>query len=130
MKIVINVCFGGYGLSDKAFELYLKRTKQKWIERDGGCYYTIPKKEYDKISQECYTKDGDYRNVNGKGYILLDGDIERHDKILIQIIEELGEEANGDCAELKIVEIPDGTDYVIDEYDGNESIHESHESWS
>jgi len=129
MKIVINDCFGGFGLSNKAFELYLKKKRIKWVEHDESCYYTIPKKEYDKISKECYEKDGDYRNVNNKGYILLGSDISRDDKILIEVIEELGKKADGMCAELKIVEIPDGTDWKIDEYDGMESIHEVHNSW-
>jgi len=33
-------------------------------------------------------------------------------------------------ADLKIVEIPDGTNYEIDEYDGNEHVAEVHRTWS
>ena len=128
-KIVINECYGGFGLSNKAFELYLKKKGIKWIEHDGSCYFTIPKKEYDRMCKECHKRDGDYRNVNNKEYVLLDSDIERDDQILIEIVEELGEKANGRCAKLKIVEIPDGVSWEIDEYDGLESIHESHMSW-
>ena len=43
--------------------------------------------------------------------------------------ETLGEKANTRFSDLKIVEIPDGVDYEIDEYDGIESIHEKHRSW-
>jgi len=57
-------------------------------------------------------------------------ELHRTDPLLIQVIEELGEQADGTCAKLKIVEIPDGVDYVIDEYDGNETIHEKHRSWA
>lgn len=56
-------------------------------------------------------------------------DIERNDPLLIQVVEELQEKANGSCAKLKIVEIPDGIEWEIDEYDGQESIHEKHDTW-
>lgn len=56
-------------------------------------------------------------------------DLERHDPLLVKVVEELGDAADGSCAELKVVEIPDGVDYEIDEYDGLESIHEKHRTW-
>jgi hypothetical protein len=54
---------------------------------------------------------------------------DRADPLLVRVVEELGEEANGLFAKLKIVEIPDGVDYQIDDDDGFESIHEKHRSW-
>ena len=42
---------------------------------------------------------------------------------------ELGELANGPNAELKVVEIPDGIDWTIEEYDGVEWIAEVHRTW-
>jgi hypothetical protein len=45
-------------------------------------------------------------------------------------VEELGDKASGQFAELVVVEIPDGVDYEIDEYDGNEHIAEKHRTWS
>lgn len=39
------------------------------------------------------------------------------------------DEASGRLAELEVVEIPDGTDWEIDDYDGVETIHEKHQSW-
>ena len=50
--------------------------------------------------------------------------------MLVDVVERLGKKANGESAELKVVEIPDGVEYEIDEYDGVESIHEKHRSWS
>lgn len=41
----------------------------------------------------------------------------------------LGDKANGSCAKLQIVDIPNGTDYTIEEYDGNEHIAEKHRTW-
>jgi hypothetical protein len=57
-------------------------------------------------------------------------DLKRDDPILIQVVKELGKEANGSCAELEIVEIPDGINWEIDEYDGMERVEEAHRSWS
>jgi len=54
----------------------------------------------------------------------------RNDPILIQVVEELGEEAaSGKLAELKIVDIPNGIKWEIDDYDGIETVHEQHASW-
>jgi hypothetical protein len=42
--------------------------------------------------------------------------------VLVQVVEELGAEANGECAHLRISDLPPGTLYRIDEYDGYESV--------
>lgn len=63
-----------------------------------------------------------YANLNGGtgcGYF---GDIERNDPILVQVVEQLGKEANSHYSNLKIRELPAGTQYRIDEYDGMESV--------
>ncbi len=100
-KVVYNSCYGGFGLSYKA------------KERMGELGYEMElKPNYDPTSKDWYN-----RNVKYKTY---EGDIPRHDPILVQVVEELGEEANGECADLQITEV-DGL-YRIDEYDGNESV--------
>lgn len=48
--------------------------------------------------------------------------VKRTDPVLIQVVEELGEEANGFFSRLKIEEIPNGSYYRISEYDGWEEI--------
>lgn len=56
---------------------------------------------------------------------------DRTNPLLIQIVEELGEEkAGGSCANLKIIEIPDNMEYEIEEYDGKEWVSEKHNRWS
>ena len=58
-----------------------------------------------------------------------DRDIPRDDPYLVQIIHELGEDADGRYAELKIVEIPANVDWFIEEYDGREWVAEKHRIW-
>lgn len=48
--------------------------------------------------------------------------IERHDLILVEIVELLGKEAGGQCSDLRIAELPSGTMYRIDSYDGMEEV--------
>jgi hypothetical protein len=45
------------------------------------------------------------------------------------VVLELGEAANGRCAELKVVEIPDDVEWQIEEYDGLEWVAEKHRTW-
>ena len=48
----------------------------------------------------------------------------------IAAIEKLGvNKASGDMAQIAIRDIPDGTDWEINDYDGIESIHEAHSIW-
>ena len=49
-------------------------------------------------------------------------DVPRNDPVLAQVVEELGREADGECAKLRLYEIPAGTKYYLDEYDGMEHI--------
>ena len=93
MKVVINRCFGGFGLSDEAMQLYAAK---KGIKLEG--FY--------------------------------DWDISRNDPVLVEVVEHLGEAANDWAAKLKVVEIPEGVDWYIDDYDGIEQIAERHRTWS
>ena len=49
-------------------------------------------------------------------------DIERNDKALVKVVEELGELANGPYAKLAIQDVTTGVWYRINEYDGNEEV--------
>ncbi|NQW80052.1 MAG: hypothetical protein HQ445_02630 [Polaromonas sp.] len=53
----------------------------------------------------------------------------RTDPHLVAIVEEMGAEASGACAGLKVVEIPDDVEWFIEEYDGLEHIAEEHRTW-
>ena len=56
--------------------------------------------------------------------------IPRDDERLVRVVEELGEEANGHAAELKVVAIPDDVQWVIARVDGVEHVSEVHRKWA
>lgn len=56
-------------------------------------------------------------------------DIPRDNPKLVRIVRELGTDANGAYAKLVVVEIPDGIEWTIEEYDGSEWISEAHRMW-
>jgi hypothetical protein len=107
-KVAYNGCFGGFSLSLEA----VKRAREisgdpKWAA------ICLPGEFYD---------DGSGPVREGMDMYHLDYKHPRTCPILIQVIEEMGEAANGACANLKIEEIGAGTKYRIDEYDGNERV--------
>ena len=90
MKVVINKCYGGFGLSEVAITRYRNET-----------------------------------GLDCNDYL-----IDRSDKVLVSIVEELGEDSWGGFAELEVIEIPDDVKFQIEEYDGNEWVAEQHRTWS
>jgi hypothetical protein len=137
MEVVINSCFGGFSLSDaairryaelKGLNLYPEQSKYGF-----STYWTVPKEERVKElpgnwHDHSVEKRREYNRKHSE-QVLYDRDIARDDPLLVQVVRELGDEANGRCAELRIIEIPDDVDWEIDEYDGNEHITEKHRTW-
>jgi hypothetical protein len=113
--IVINTCHGGFGLSREAEIQYLDRA---------GIPYTLEDRE-DRFSTATR---GPYIMVNGNYWS--DTSIARDDPILVTIVREMDEQANGAHAELKVVTIPADVLWQIDEYDGWEWVAEQHRTWS
>jgi hypothetical protein len=56
--------------------------------------------------------------------------IPRDDEHLIAVVELMGRAADGGYAELKIIEIPDGVNWYVEEYDGRERVAERRRTWS
>ena len=83
MQVVINRCYGGFGLSAKAEE-----TLTTLLGEDGF------------------------------------NEMERHSPLLVSLVKNMGERANGSFAKLEVCDIEDGLDYDVEEYDGYESITE------
>lgn len=147
IKVVINKCFGGFGLSHKAIRRYAKLAGIKlypFIEKRNkndnlDWHHFLP--FTNKLRLECILKDKHYMPIhyateplNKDGTYINDAywspyDLKRDDPILVQVVEELGKEANGEHAELEVVSIPGNVKWHIDEYDGTESIHEDHRNW-
>ena len=137
MKVILNKCFGGFGVSQEAYELYAKKKgielfaykleivsgKPIYIKTDtGSSIFTIN-----------FTKDfGDYIELsddNSEKYCLELRDNHREDPALIEVVEELGKRANSRFSELVVVDIPDGMEYEIDDYDGIETLHQKVRKW-
>lgn len=131
MKVVINVSYGGFAISDEAFERYLTLKGVKFYTGDGlfgsKQFFSVPVEEYLEINRKCIDK-GDYTEANA--LYLSSYDIERNDPVLVQVVEEMEEDAWGTCAQLKVIEIPDDVQWTVQEYDGSEWVAETHRTWS
>jgi len=143
MKVAVNKCFGGFGLSAKAKARLaeLNETKAffyrqtKYTVKDGLEGYTrVPadSTEAKGVFINAITVDLGEKTSSmpdDEALWLSDYRLERTDPKLIQVIEELGDEASGPCAKVRVVEIPDGIQFEIDEYDGMEHVAEVHRCW-
>lgn len=112
-KIVINTCYGGFGLSEEAMIAFMKKKGMK----------PIVKRKSPILSPAFY--DG---VVDNEHYVS-DWGIDRDDPDLVAVVEELGPNANGPNADLEIVEVPDDVNWQIEEYDGDEWVAEVHRIW-
>lgn len=133
MKLVINSSYGGFRLSLKAIK--------RFLELKGKEAYFYKQTKYVKIDGiDEFIRIDDINSTENYSFIYCtiidygkiiniyplnafkEYPIQRNDKHLIQVVEELGEEANTSVSRLTIVEIENGRWYKIDEYDGYESI--------
>jgi len=141
MKIVINKCYGGFGLSDAAENLYMSKQgkeifryeQTKYEHRDGFNEY---EKVTDRRSNICtahtYLKDlgaSFKKHPDDDSIYWYSGSLERNDPLLVEVVEELKGEASSELSSLVVTEIPDGVKYTIEEYDGQEWIAEEHRTW-
>ena len=56
--------------------------------------------------------------------------LRRDNEFLIEVVRQLGRKANSKKAELKIVTIPDGVSWQIEDHNGLEWIAEVHRIWN
>lgn len=148
-EIVINNCFGGFGLSHKAVMRYaeLKGIKLYPFFDDitkkvyGGratldnpevmvSYALVPEDEFKKVEAEEQAKPiSPERFEKSNALYFSEREIERTDPILIQVIRGLRGKANSRFSELKIIKIPNDVEWEIEEYDGSEWVAEKHRTW-
>lgn len=152
MKIVVNKCFGGYGISIKALMRLIELNSATIESFTPKEYYGGNNKKYRKANEWEGKWDDDFKkrftHLSGDWYAhsqydlvynkkdgLLYSDRSRHNdsmrsnKTLVAVVEELGNEASANLAELVVVHVPDGVVFDIDDYDGIETVREKHRSW-
>ena len=137
MKIVLNGCYGGFNLSYEAQALYLQaKGKQAYFYADVSSYDDYTKKhqytlinfaDLSKVKKILYIYCSTTYQGDKVDHFPIDVvnfcDIDRTDPILVSVVEAIGSKAaSGRFASLEIREIPDGTLYKIDTYDGLEDI--------
>lgn len=131
MKVVINRCYGGFGLSDAAYE--------KLIE------WGVPVRAWAEEARDPKTRRVQPRSEND-GEVIFDNALSdeppipsrywdtwtrdnRSHPLLVRVVEELGSKASDKLARLCVVEIPDDVEWTIEEYDGYEHVAEVHRTW-
>jgi hypothetical protein len=151
MKVVVNRCFGGFRLSPAAYrriaELQGKKCyfftkdfkKDEWNELEDAkttrffIAFSIPNpNEVLGREDQWFAMTMEEKDAWNKRYEdaeIYDFRNDRTNPLLIQVVEELGQRASAAAAQLEIVEIPDGIEWEIDEYDGNETVEETHRKW-
>jgi hypothetical protein len=141
MKVVINCCYGGFSISHEGMLRYFEIKGQPvWPEQADNywkhwTYWTVSpenrpeSKEGDAFYEMSIEDRRAYNEAHSK-LTVYERNIERNDPALVQMVEELGKEANGEYSELSVVEIPNDIHWNIEEYDGMERVEEAHRSWS
>jgi hypothetical protein len=136
-KVVINTCYGGFGLSEKGMREYAKRKGiTLYVERKSyyNVYWTCPPEKCVGILSDAKWCNAtlEERKKSNDAYekcTLYEHDIPRDDPDLVAVVEELGNEASDKYADLRVVEIPDDVSWNIEEYDGKEWVSEIHRTW-
>lgn len=140
--VVINKQHGGFGLSEVAIQRYLEIKGLQYWTRSSGKFTTIVGPTYWLVPPEQQLQEPDAEtwhsmsmaqrqshNQTWEQYTFNHRDLDRDDPVLVQVVRELGAEASGRFAKLKIVEIPADVEWQIEEYDGLEWVAEKHRTW-
>lgn len=140
--VVINTQHGGFGLSSVGIQRYLEiKGLAYWVQQQerfgslvGPTYWLVPKDQQisEPNAETWHAMTIAERQQHNRLYeqqVFTDRDLDRDDPVLVQVVQELGKEANGKFSNLKVVEIPADVEWQIEEYDGAEWIAEKHRIW-
>ena len=138
-KVVINKCYGGFGLSGEAYEWLIARgvATRGYVEQkrgDDGRYLPEPANDgeviFDRRLESGDSVSSAMSSLQGHPYWENWIGGKRSWPLLVECVESLGEMANGRFAELKVVVVPDDVEFEIEEYDGREWVAERHRTWA
>ncbi len=104
IEIVINGHYGAFSLSEAGVMHYAQLAGIR-LTNDKGVYH------------------------NEHGDVFWSENIERNDQCLVQTIYDLGKKANGPCCHLKVVQVPEDVDWIIQQLDGVEWVAERGRTW-
>ena len=107
-----------------------KHTKEETFKKLKGIRYVVINNDWGgfSLSDEAEARYKAMAGITDDDFSYYD--IPRDDPYLVQIVREMGQDANGSYSSLKIVEIPADVDWEIGEYDGREWVAERHRTWS
>lgn len=113
-KVVYNSRHGGYGVDEEAV---------KWMREQG-----------DEDAKEATLTGEYYDDGSGPRDSYLDNisSIPRTNELLVALVEgeaDYGGKVSGSHASLRVAEVPDGVDWVIDQYDGKETVKEKYRTF-
>lgn len=145
MKIIINSSFGGFGISNNALvELMQRKGKEIYFYEmifDDSDKYTYSKTDADNknlfVTAVCkdfgevlIIENDEQSDEFHKCFINKSDSKLRTDNDLINLLKEKGSKfVSSQYSKLKIVEIPDDVEWVIENYGGSEWISEKHRTW-
>lgn len=107
-----------------------KYTKEETFKKLKGIRYVVINTDWGgfSLSDEAEARYKDMAGIEEEELYFYD--IPRDDPYLVQVVKEMGTDANGTYASLKVVEIPGDIDWEICEQDGREWVAERHRTWS
>lgn len=140
MKVVVNRCYGGFGLSTRAIQMCYERGMTK-LAYSIDEYFRTDEKAHQRAlniwnkylaGDTSLEKKSEFTIfTSDKTQVLMMSSMgqERNNPILVSVVEELGKEANDSFSKLEIKEIPDDVKWEIVSRYGMEEIRKVSRNW-